>query len=146
MLKQKSYSAKANEIERKWFVVDASNKTVGRIASEIAKVLRGKNKPQFTTTLDVGDFVVVTNCEKVHFTGKKWDEKEYNWHTNHVGGIKTRMAKEQLAIHPELIIYEAVKGMLPKTTMGRAQLTKLKVYKGENHPHAAQNPITLEIK
>lgn len=146
MYTQKSYSQKASDADKKWYVVDASGMIVGRLASEVAKVLKGKNKPTFCNNADAGDFVVIVNCEKVKFTGKKWDEKEYNWHTNHIGGIKTRMAKDQLAIHPELIIYEAVKGMLPKTTLGRQQLTKLKVFVGDQHNHEAQKPEKLAIK
>jgi large subunit ribosomal protein L13 len=133
-------------VERKWYHVDASGKVVGRLASEIAKILKGKNKPTYTPNNDVGDFIVVTNCEKVKFTGNKWDEKKYFWHTNHTGGIKQRTATEQLQKHPELIIYEAVKGMLPKNTLGRKQLTKLKVFVGDKHDHEAQQPTTIEIK
>ncbi|MFZ4713051.1 MAG: 50S ribosomal protein L13 [Bacteriovoracaceae bacterium] len=142
---QKSFTLKDNAIDKKWFVVDATDMIVGRLASEIAKVLKGKTKPQYCTNADVGDFVIVVNAEKVKFTGKKWDEKQYNWHTNHIGGIKTRTAKEQLVKHPELIVYEAVKGMLPKNTLGRDQLTKLKVFTGATHTHEAQQPTALKF-
>jgi large subunit ribosomal protein L13 len=145
MYKQNSYVYK-NDVEKKWYVVDATDKVVGRLASEVAKILRGKNKPSFTTNADNGDFVIITNCEKVKFTGNKWADKEYFWHTNHIGGIKKRTATEQLTKHPELIVYEAVKGMLPKTTLGRKQLTKLKVVQGVEHTFQAQKPETLEIK
>ncbi len=146
MIKQKSFAlTEADMMNKKWFVVDAKDQVVGRLASEIAKVLRGKNKPTFCTNNDAGDYVVVTNCEKVKFTGKKWLEKEYFWHTNHIGGIKKRRAEEQLTKHPELIIYEAVKGMLPKNTLGRKQLTKLKVFVGDKHDHDAQKPEILKF-
>jgi large subunit ribosomal protein L13 len=146
MIKQRSFALTEADMEnRQWFVVDATNMVVGRLASEVAKVLRGKNKPTFCTNNDAGDFVVVVNAEKVKFTGKKWDDKEYFWHTNHIGGIKKRTAKEQLQKHPELIVYEAVKGMLPKNTLGRKQLTKLKVFVGPKHTHDAQKPVELKI-
>ncbi len=147
MITQKTFALKEADMQdKKWFVVDATDLVVGRLASELAKVLRGKNKPTFCTNNDAGDFVVVVNAEKVKFTGKKWDEKEYFWHTNHIGGIKKRTAKEQLAKHPELIVMEAVKGMLPKNTLGRKQLTKLKVFVGPKHTHDAQKPETLTLK
>lgn len=146
MITQKSFALKEADMQnKKWWVVDATDLVVGRLASEVAKVLRGKNKPTFCTNNDAGDFVVVVNAEKVKFTGKKWDEKVYNWHTNHIGGIKKRTAKEQLAKHPELIVYEAVKGMLPKNTLGRQQLTKLKVFIGPTHSHEAQKPEALKL-
>jgi large subunit ribosomal protein L13 len=147
MIKQKSYAAtEADMSNKKWYVVDAADMVVGRLASEVATVLRGKNKPQFCTNNDMGDYVVIVNAEKVKFTGNKWKKKIYNWHTNHIGGIKQRRAEEQLAIHPELIVYEAVKGMLPKSTLGRKQLTKLKVFVGDKHNHEAQKPEVLKIK
>jgi large subunit ribosomal protein L13 len=147
MITQKSFALKEADMQdKKWWIVDATDLVVGRLASEVAKVLRGKNKPTFCTNNDAGDFVVVVNAEKVKFTGKKWDEKEYFWHTNHIGGIKKRTAKEQLAKHPELIVMEAVKGMLPKNTLGRKQLTKLKVFVGPTHTHDAQKPETLTLK
>lgn len=145
MFRENSYVPKGVQ-EKKWFHVDATDKVVGRLASEVAKILKGKNKPTYTPNADVGDFVVITNCEKVKFTGNKWKEKEYFWHTNHIGGIKSRTAQEQLEKHPELIVFEAVKGMLPKNTLGRKQLTKLKVFVGGKHEHEAQNPITIDIK
>jgi large subunit ribosomal protein L13 len=146
MITQKSFAiTEADMQNKKWWVVDATDLVVGRLASEVAKVLRGKNKPTFCTNNDAGDFVVVVNAEKVKFTGKKWDDKTYNWHTNHIGGIKKRTAKEQLAKHPELIVYEAVKGMLPKNTLGRKQLTKLKVFVGATHTHDAQKPEALKF-
>lgn len=147
MITQKSYTIKKADIDqKKWFVVDATDMVVGRLASEVAKVLKGKHKPTYTTHNDAGDYVIVINAEKVKFTGKKWDEKEYFWHTNHIGGIKSRTAKEQLSRHPELIVEEAVKGMLGKNTLGRKQFTKLKVVCGPTHGHEAQKPETLTFK
>lgn len=146
MITQSSYTlTKADQANKKWYVVDATDMVVGRLASEIAKVLRGKHKPTFTTHNDAGDFVIVVNAEKVKFTGKKWDEKDYHWHTNHIGGIKRRSAKEQLAKHPEAIVEEAVRGMLGKNTLGRAQFTKLKVFVGPTHTHEAQKPEPLKL-
>lgn len=145
MFKQKSFSAKPAEVTKKWLHIDAEGLVVGRLASEIAKILRGKNKAIFSPNVDTGDFVIVTNCEKVKFTGNKWSDKDYFWHSNHIGGIKKRTAKEQLAKHPELIILEAVKGMLPKTTLGRKQLTKLKVFSGPSHAHESQSPETMKL-
>lgn len=148
MITQKSYAITKAEVDgnKKWFVVDATDMVVGRLASEVAKVLRGKHKPTFCTNNDAGDFVIIVNAEKVKFTGNKWDAKIYNWHTNHIGGIKARTAKVQLEKHPELILEEAVKGMLPKNTLGRKQLTKLKVVVGPTHGHEAQKPQALTIK
>lgn len=145
MYVQKSYVLKPNDTEKKWFVVDAQDLVVGRLASRLAEVLRGKGSAQFTPNTDSGDFVVVINADKVKFTGKKWSDKKYYWHTNHMGGLKYRTAQEQLTKHPELILMNAVKGMLPKTSLGRKQLTKLKVFTGSEHTHAAQNPTALKI-
>ena len=146
MYTQKSFSLKKENIDRKWWVIDASDIVVGRLATEVATILRGKNKPTFTPNQECGDFVIITNCEKVKFTGTKWDSKRYNWHSGFIGGIKERTAKEQLQRHPEKIIMEAVKGMLPKTTLGRKQLTKLKVFVGTEHNHDAQKPVEYKIK
>lgn len=146
MYTQKSYVLKPAEADKKWLVVDATDKVVGRLATEVADLLRGKNNPQFTPHTDSGDFVVVINAEKVRFTGNKLDKKNYYWHTNHIGGIKKRTAREQLEKHPELIVTNAVKGMLPKTSLGRKQLTKLKVFVGDKHDHEAQNPEVYNIK
>ncbi len=123
-----------------WHIINAENLVVGRLATTVADLLRGKNKPTYTPNCDSGDFVVVTNCDKLQFTGNKWDEKLYYWHTNHVGGIKQRSAAEQKKKHPELILKNAVKGMLPKNSLGRQMLKKLKIYVDTNHPHEAQNP------
>ena len=145
MYTQKSFSAKKEEIERKWWVIDATDVVVGRLATEVATILRGKDKPSFTPNQECGDYVVITNCEKVRFTGKKWSDKKYYWHTNHIGGIKQRTANEQLDKHPELIVMNAVKGMLPKTSLGRKQLTKLKVFVGPEHTHEAQKPEVKKL-
>lgn len=140
MYTQKSFVLKPAEAQKKWYVIDAENKVVGRLATEVADILRGKRNPQYTPHTDSGDFVVIINAEKVKFTGAKWDDKKYFWHTGYVGGIKERSAKVQLEKHPELIVMEAVKGMLPKNSLGRQQLTKLKVFIGPEHAHQAQSP------
>ncbi len=141
----KTYLTPVNEIERNWFVVDAQSKVLGRLASEIAYRLRGKHKPTFCTFQDNGDFVIVVNADKIRLTGKKLDEKLYYNHSGFMGGLRTRTAKEILAESPEELLFKAVKGMLPKNTLGRAQLKKLKVYAGSEHPHEAQKPEKLEI-
>lgn len=141
----KTYLTPVNEIERNWFVVDAQSKVLGRLASEIAYRLRGKHKPTFSTFQDNGDYVIVVNADKIRLTGKKLDEKLYYNHSGYMGGLRTRTAKEILASKPEELLYNAVKGMLPKNSLGRAQLKKLKVYAGSAHPHAAQQPEPLEI-
>ncbi len=146
MYTQKSFSLKQEEIDKKWWVIDATDVVVGRLATEVATLLRGKHKPTFTPNQECGDFVVITNCEKVKFTGKKWSDKKYYWHSNHIGGIKERTATEQLEKHPELLVLNAVKGMLPKNTLGRKQLTKLKVFVGDSHNHEAQKPEAITIK
>ncbi len=141
----KTYYTPVNEIDRKWYVVDADGKVLGRIATEIATRLRGKHKPTFCNFQDNGDFIIVINADKVHLTGKKIDQKEYHHHTGYMGGLKTSTAKEMLAKKPEELIRIAVKGMLPKNKLGRAQFKKLKVYAGDTHPHKAQQPETIEI-
>lgn len=145
MYKQRSYVLKPADADKKWFVVDATDQVVGRLATKIADVLRGKTKPQFTPHTDSGDFVVVVNADKVRFTGNKLEDKKYYRHSGYVGNLKVRTAKEQMERKPEAILMSAVKGMLPKNTLGRKQLTKLKVYAGEAHPHDAQNPETLNV-
>ena len=141
----KTYLAPVNEIEKKWYVVDAKDKILGRLATEIAFRLRGKHKPTFSPFIDNGDFIIVTNADKVQLTGKKWDDKKYYRHTGYMGGIKETTAKELLEKHPTDLLTKAVKGMLPKNKIGRAQLKKLKVYAGADHPHQAQQPEVLEI-
>ena len=133
-------------IERKWYVVDAEGKTLGRLASEVAKVLRGKNKAIFTPHIDTGDYVIVVNAEKIKVTGKKMEQKIYYRHSDYVGGMKETTLKEMLAKHPERVIEFAVKGMLPKGPLGRSMINKLHVYAGPEHVHAAQKPEVLEIK
>ena len=141
----KTYLAPVKEIEKKWHLVDAKGKVLGRLASEVASRLRGKHKPTFSTFMDNGDFVVVINADKVKLTGKKMDEKEYHHHTGFMGGLKTATARELLEKKPTEIVRLAVQGMLPKNTLGRAQLKKLKIYAGAEHPHAAQQPVVLEL-
>ena len=141
----KTYLAPVNEIEKKWYVVDAKDKILGRLATEIASRLRGKHKPTFSPFIDNGDFIIVTNADKVQLTGKKWDDKKYYRHTGYMGGIKETTAKDLLVKHPTDLVTNAVKGMLPKNKIGRAQLKKLKVYAGADHPHEAQQPEALEI-
>ena len=141
----KTYLAPVNEIEKKWYVVDAENKVLGRLASEIAARLRGKHKPTFSSFIDNGDFIIVTNADKIQLTGNKWEDKKYYRHTGYIGGIKETNASELLEKHPTDLVMKAVKGMLPKNKLGRAQLKKLKVYAGAEHPHAAQQPEVLDI-
>ena len=141
----KTYYTPVNEIDRKWYVVDADNKTLGRFASEIARRLRGKHKPTFCNFQDNGDFIVVVNADKVHLTGKKWNDKKYYRHSGYIGSIKEQTAKEILAKKPEELIRMAVKGMLPKNKLGRKQLKKLKIYASSDHPHQAQQPENLDI-
>ncbi len=142
----KTYLTPVNEIEKKWYVVDAQQKVLGRLASEIAMRLRGKHKPNYSTFQDTGDYIVVINAEKIRLTGKKWNDKIYYRHTGYIGGIKSQTAQEVLEKKPEELIKMAVKGMLPKNTLGRAQLQKLKVYVGKEHPHDAQQPEELTFK
>jgi large subunit ribosomal protein L13 len=134
-----------NEIERKWYVVDAEGKVLGRLATRIATILRGKHKPLFTPHLDVGDHVVVLNAEKIHLTGRKLKNKQYRWHTGYIGGLREVSAEKMLKTHPERVIEWAVQGMLPKNRLGRAMAKKLKVYRGAAHPHQAQRPQVLEV-
>ena len=142
----KTYMANPDKIERKWYVVDASEYTLGRLASEVAKVLRGKNKPIFTPHIDCGDYVIVVNASKVKVTGKKLDQKVYYSHSDYVGGMKETTLKEMMAKKPEKVVELAVKGMLPKGPLGRSMMTKLHVYAGADHEQAAQKPEVLEIK
>jgi len=141
----KTYSARTGEVERSWWVVDASGHSPGRLAARIAMILQGKNKPVYTPHIDTGDFVIVTNVEKMQFTGRKLEQKEYHRHTGYPGGRKTTMMKELLEKHPDRILRKAVKGMLPKNRLARKQIRKLKIYAGKDHPHQAQTPVVLEI-
>ena len=142
----KSYMANPSTIERKWFIVDATGHTLGRLASEVANVLRGKNKPVFTPHVDTGDYVITINAEKIKVTGKKLDQKIYYNHSDYVGGMKETTLKDMLAKKPTYVVEHAVKGMLPKGPLGRQMMSKLHVYAGENHGHEAQKPEVLEIK
>jgi large subunit ribosomal protein L13 len=145
-LSMKTYSAKPGEIARDWYVVDADGLTLGRLATLIADTLRGKRKPQYTPHVDTGDFVVVVNAEKIAVTGKKLDEKMYHRHSGYPGGLRSRSLREQLERQPTEVLRAAVKGMVPRTKLGRAQLTKLKIYTGPEHPHEAQAPTPLEVQ
>ena len=141
-----TYMANPDKIERKWYVVDAEGCTLGRLASGVASVLRGKNKPQFTPHVDTGDYVIIVNADKVKVTGKKMDQKIYYSHSDYVGGMKEATLREKMAKKPEDVITLAVKGMLPKGPLGRAMIKKLHVYAGPEHNHAAQKPEVLELK
>jgi len=141
----RTFTAKAEEIERDWYVVDAEGETLGRLASRIAPILKGKHKPSYTPHLDCGDFVVVINADKVRVTGRKLDQKMYHRHSGYPGGLKSINLRDQLAKHPERVIEAAVKGMLPKNKLGRRMFKKLKVYASTTHPHEAQRPKPLEL-
>jgi large subunit ribosomal protein L13 len=141
----KTYSAKAGEVNRDWFVVDAADRTLGRLAAEIAHRLRGKHKPEYTPHVDTGDYIVVINAEKVKVTGSKSTDKMYHHHTGYPGGLKSLSFEQQIEKAPERVIQGAVKGMLPRNPLGRAMFKKLKVYAGAEHPHSAQQPQVLNI-
>lgn len=141
----KTYMAKKHEIDRKWYIVDAKGKTLGRLASEVAKILRGKHKPEYTPHVDTGDFVIVINASQIELTGKKLTDKIYYRHSGYPGGLKSITAGELRKKRPERMIELAVKGMLPKGSLGRKQFKKLKVYAGAEHPHQAQQPTVLEV-
>lgn len=142
----KSYMQKKETVERKWYVIDATDMTLGRLASRVATILRGKNKATYTPHIDCGDYVIITNCEKVKLTGNKLTDKVYYSHSRYAGGLRERTAKEMLERYPEEMVEKAVKGMLPHNRLGRACFKKLFVYKGENHPHMAQKPEVLDFK
>ena len=142
----KSYMARPLEVERRWYVVDAEGQTLGRLATELARVLRGKNKPQYTPHVDTGDFVVVVNAERVVVTGRKAEQKLYRRHSGYPGGLKTTTYEQMLERKPTEILRRAVRGMMPKTRLARQQLRKLKIYAGSEHPHAAQNPQQYEVR
>ena len=140
----KTFMAKVGEVDRRWWLVDASDKVVGRLASDIAMVLMGKHRPTYTPHVDTGDYVVVINAEKIHFTGKKWQQKLYRWYTDYQG-LRSETAEHRLERRPELIIEEAVRRMLPKSRLGRVMADKLKVYAGAEHPHQAQEPKAIKL-
>ncbi len=142
----KTYSAKSQDVEREWFVIDAAGKTLGRLATQVAQRLRGKHKPVFTPHVDTGDFIIVTNADKIKLTGLKLAQKTYYRHSGYPGGIKSTTAEELLEKKPTDILHTAVKGMLPKNRLGRQMIKKLKIYAGDAHPHEAQQPKTLELK
>jgi large subunit ribosomal protein L13 len=142
---QKTWNAKAGDVARDWYLVDAEGKTLGRLATKIADTLRGKEKPQYTPHVDTGDFVVVVNAEKIAVTGKKLDEKLYRRHSGYPGGLKERPLREELARRPTEVLRKAVKGMMPRNRLARVQLTKLKIYAGPDHPHEAQAPKPLPL-
>ncbi|MFV9511626.1 50S ribosomal protein L13 [Tepidibacillus sp. LV47] len=142
----RTYMAKPNEIERKWYIIDAEGKELGRIASEAARILRGKHKPQYTPHIDTGDFVIILNADKVVLTGKKLQKKKYYRHSGYPGGLKVTVAQDMLKNKPERMVELAVKGMLPHNRLGRKQGKKLKVYVGTEHPHQAQKPEVWEIR
>ncbi|MFA5449398.1 MAG: 50S ribosomal protein L13 [Clostridia bacterium] len=141
----KSYMAKPESVERKWYVVDASDMVLGRLATQVASILRGKHKPTFTPNVDTGDYVIVINCDKVVLTGKKLEKKFYRYHTGFVGGLKEVRYDKLLEKKPEFVVEHAVKGMLPKNSLGRKMYSKLFVYKGGEHKHQAQQPVELKL-
>lgn len=141
----KTSSAKSHEIERKWFVIDAQGQTLGRLATRVATVLRGKHKPIYTPHIDCGDYVIVVNADKINVTGQKLDQKMYYRHSGYPGGLKQVSLRRQLQTHPERVIEAAVRGMLPKNRLGRKMFKKLKVYDGPDHPHQAQQPGPLDV-
>lgn len=142
----KTYYVKPREVERNWVIIDAKDQVLGHLAVEVAKILRGKNKPQYTPHVDTGDYVIIVNAAQVRVTGNKGEAKQYFRHSGFPGGLKSETFNEALAKHPERIIEHAVKGMLPKTTLGREMLKKLKVYAGAEHPHAAQQPREVKME
>lgn len=142
----KTYYAKQNEVKRDWVLIDAKDQVVGRVATKAAMILRGKNKPQYTPHVDTGDFVVIINADKVRFTGSKPAEKAYFHYTGFPGGLKKETFKEAMQKHPERVLEHAIRGMMPKTSLGRKQMTKLRVYAGPEHPHTAQNPREIKME
>jgi large subunit ribosomal protein L13 len=140
-----TFMAKPDTITRRWFVLDAADQVVGRLAVQIATILRGKHRPEYTPHLDTGEFVIVVNAEKVRFTGNKLETKTYQWYTRYPGGLKHARARDWIVTHPDRIIREAVKRMVPRTPLGRQQMTKLKIYAGPQHPHQAQQPVEFKV-
>ena len=141
----RTHVTKPTEVQHEWYVVDAQGRTLGRLATEIARVLRGKHKPTFQPNIDTGDFVIVVNCDKIVVTGGKLEDKFYARHSGYPGGFKSVTLRDQLQQHPDRVIYEAVKGMIPHTRLGRQQIKKLKIYRRADHPHAAQQPKPLDV-
>ena len=141
----KTYMANAKTVERKWYLVDATGMPLGRLASQVAAILRGKNKPTFTPNVDCGDHVIVINCDKVKLTGKKATQKMYRYHTSYIGGLKETPYGEMIEKKSDVVVYESIKGMLPKNSLGRQMITKLRVYKGAEHKQTAQQPVELKL-
>lgn len=142
----KTFMAKQEEVQRKWYIVDATDLVLGRLASQVASILRGKNKPEFTPNVDTGDYVIIINCDKIRLTGNKLEDKYHMYHTGYMGGLKKIQYKKLMVEDPEKVLKLAVKGMLPKNILGRKMMSKLKVYRGAEHNHAAQKPEVLVIK
>jgi large subunit ribosomal protein L13 len=140
-----TFMAKPDQVERRWLVIDAADQVVGRLAVQIANILRGKHRPQYTPHIDTGEYVIVINAEKIRFTGKKLQTKKYHWYTRYPGGLKEVAARDLIETHPDRILREAVRRMVPRNRLGRQQMTKLKIYAGPNHPHQAQQPQTLQL-
>lgn len=140
-----TYMARPGMVPQRWFVIDASDQVVGRLAVQIATILRGKHRPEYTPHQDTGEYVIVVNCEKVRFTGKKWQTKTYQWYTRYPGGQKTVAARDVIQKHPERILLEAVRRMVPRNRLGRQQMSKLKIYAGPTHPHQAQQPQEYKL-
>jgi len=140
-----TFMATPQTVQRRWLVIDATDQVVGRLAVQIANILRGKHRPEYTPHIDTGEFVIVVNAEKVRFTGKKLETKTYHWYTRYPGGLKEATAKDWLEKHPDRIIYKAVQRMVPRNRLGRAMMTKLKIYKGSSHPHQAQQPVEFKL-
>jgi large subunit ribosomal protein L13 len=137
--------AKAEQVQRRWLLIDATDQVVGRLAVQIANIIRGKHRPEYTPHVDTGEFVVVVNAEKVRFTGNKLETKTYHWYTRYPGGLKEARARDLITTHPDRILREAVRRMVPRNRLGRQQMTKLKIYAGPNHPHQAQQPVELKL-
>jgi large subunit ribosomal protein L13 len=144
-MRVKTYSPKAADIQREWFVIDAKDQTLGRLATQVAVLLRGKHKPIFAPHMDVGDYVIVLNCDKIRVTGRKLDQKIYYRHSGYPGGLRAESLRDTLRKHPERVIQTAVRGMLPKNRLGRKMIKKLKIYAGDTHPHQAQQPKVFEL-
>jgi len=140
-----TFMAKPGQVQQRWFVIDAADQVVGRLAVQIANILRGKHRPEYTPHTDTGEFVIVINAEKVRFTGKKMQTKTYDWYTGHPGGLKTVTARDWIEKHPDRILRKAVERMVPRNKLGRKQMTKLKIYAGPQHPHQAQQPVELKL-
>ena len=140
-----TFMAKPGQVQQRWFVIDAADQVVGRLAVQIANILRGKHRPEYTPHVDTGEHVIVINAEKVRFTGKKMQTKTYDWYTGHPGGLKTVTARDWIEKHPDRILRKAVERMVPRNKLGRKQMTKLKIYAGPQHPHQAQQPVELKL-